>query len=229
MKAIGYCRRADGEVGSRRADTKALRDQIKGYALLRGLSLDRCFIELPAHAAKPFLRRRRAGKMLELMNEGDVLIAPALEHIFSSATDAVTSIEHLREAGIELHFASWGDDILKRPRCDDVWPLLQYLAQAEERIGRKRPAAPRAAQSKAQRRGRIPFGYSLEDGRRRKNPEEQEAIRHMESLKAQGLSYAGIANEIESRLGYSFSHMGIKKILERQRETNEANAEMERG
>ena len=49
----------------------------------------------------------------------------------------------------------------------------------------------------------------------------------MESLKAKGHSYAAIAREIDDDLGYSFSHMGVKKILERQRKFDESKSQME--
>ena len=197
--------------------------------MLRGLELDKFFVELPAHSAKPFLNRRRAKKMLESVQRGDVIIAPDIEQIFRSATDAVRSIEHLQDAGVALHIAAWGDDILKAPRCDHVWSLVQFLARAEKRIARQRAATPKQVQG--QRRGRIPFGYTLENGSRQKNGKEQEAIRFMESLKAKGLSYAAIASEVEGRLGYSFSHMGVKKIIERQPKVDEPKSQMamERG
>ena len=156
--------------------------------MLRGLELDKFFVELPAHSAKPFLNRRRAKKMLESVQRGDVIIAPNIEQIFRSATDAVRSIEHLQDAGVALHIAAWGDDILKAPRCDHVWPLIQFLARTEKRIAIQREATPKQAPVQGQRRGRIPFGYTLENGSREKNSKEQEAIRFMESLKAKGRS-----------------------------------------
>ena len=227
MAVFGYLNRVSGEKDKPAQDAKYYRTRIRGYAMLRNLELDKCFVELPAHSTKPFLNRRRAKKMLESVQRGDVIIAPDIEQIFCSATDAVRSIEHLQDTGVALHIAAWGDDILMQPRCDHVWPLLQFLAGAEKRIVRQRTATPKPARVQGQRRGRIPFGYTLENGSREKNRKEQEAIRFMESLKAKGRSYAAIAREVEDGLGYSFSHMGVKKILERQRKADEPKSQME--
>jgi len=226
MTVFGYCNRVSGEQGKPAEDAKYYRTRIRGYAMLRGLELDKCFVEFPAHSAKRFLNRRRAKRMLESVQRGDVIIAPGIEQIFCSATDAVRSIEHLQDTGVALHIVAWGDDILMEPRCDHVWPLIQFLARAEKRIARQRAATPKQAPVLGQRRGRIPFGYTLENGSRQKNGKEQEAIRFMESLKAKGLSYAAIASEVEDRLGYSFSHMGVKKIIERQRKADEPKSQM---
>jgi DNA invertase Pin-like site-specific DNA recombinase len=222
MAVFGYCMRHPEDPEQPEEDTKNHRVRIKGYAMLHGLALEKCVVEFPAQSAKPFGKRRRARKLLENLQPGDVIITPGIERIFMGAADAVRTIEELQDAGVALHVVDWGDDVLAAPLCANVWPLLQYFARAERRAARQRAANPASPRVKGRHRGRTPFGYELEDGKRRKNEKEQEAILIMADLKAGGRSYAAIAAEIEERLGYSFSHMGVKKILERKRKADEA-------
>jgi DNA invertase Pin-like site-specific DNA recombinase len=192
------------------------RDRVKGYALLHGLELEHCYSETPADAWKPFRERRKAEAMLQQARAGDVVIAPAVEQIFCSATDALDSLAFLRERGIALHVTTLAGDLAADARHDGLRELIAFFAGAEKRLEVPAAAAAPDPDAPGRQRGRVPFGYVLEDGKRRRNRQEQKAIRYMETLRNKGIGYNRIARRIRDRFGYSFSHMGIKKILERE-------------
>jgi len=48
--------------------------------------------------------------------------------------------------------------------------------------------------------GQIPFGYDCKNGKLEKNKEEQKVIRIIKQLRSSGLSFRGIANELNKRL-----------------------------
>jgi len=48
--------------------------------------------------------------------------------------------------------------------------------------------------------GQIPFGYNYRNGKLEKNKEEQEVIRIIKQMRSSGLSFRGIARELNKRL-----------------------------
>jgi DNA invertase Pin-like site-specific DNA recombinase len=48
--------------------------------------------------------------------------------------------------------------------------------------------------------GQIPFGFDYKNGKLEKNKEEQEVIRIIKQLRSSGLSFRGIARELNKRL-----------------------------
>ncbi len=48
--------------------------------------------------------------------------------------------------------------------------------------------------------GQIPFGYDYKNGKLEKNKEEQAVIRLIKQLRSSGLSFRGIARELNKRL-----------------------------
>jgi DNA invertase Pin-like site-specific DNA recombinase len=63
--------------------------------------------------------------------------------------------------------------------------------------------------------GAVPFGYRLTSrGGLEPVPKQQDAIRQMRELRAQGLAYRAIAAQMEAN-GHKLSHMTVHKILRR--------------
>ena len=68
--------------------------------------------------------------------------------------------------------------------------------------------------------GSVPFGYRLtKGGGLEPVPKEQDAMRQMQELRAQGLAYRAIAARMEAK-GHKLSHMTVHKILRRADGTN---------
>jgi len=72
------------------------------------------------------------------------------------------------------------------------------------------------------RKGQIPFGYDYKDGKFIKNQKEQEAIRLIKQLRANGLSLRGIAKELNKNLiptknNGIWQANTIRKILQREK------------
>jgi len=58
----------------------------------------------------------------------------------------------------------------------------------------------KGARKRDRYQGQIPFGYNYKEGKLEKNKEEQEVIRIIKQLRASGLSFRGIARELNKRL-----------------------------
>ena len=58
----------------------------------------------------------------------------------------------------------------------------------------------KGARKRDRYQGQIPFGYNYREGKLEKNKEEQEVIRIIKQLRSSGLSFRGIARELNKRL-----------------------------
>ena len=58
----------------------------------------------------------------------------------------------------------------------------------------------KGARKRVRYQGQIPFGYNYRNGKLEKNAEEQEVIRIIKQLRANGLTIRGIARELNKKL-----------------------------
>ena len=58
----------------------------------------------------------------------------------------------------------------------------------------------KSSKKRVRTQGQIPFGYNYKNGKLEKNQEEQEVIRIIKQLRSSGLSFRGIARELNKRL-----------------------------
>ena len=58
----------------------------------------------------------------------------------------------------------------------------------------------KGARKRDRYQGQIPFGYNYREGKLEKNKEEQKIIRIIKQLRSSGLSFRGIARELNKRL-----------------------------
>jgi IS30 family transposase len=58
----------------------------------------------------------------------------------------------------------------------------------------------KGARKRAITQGQIPFGFDYKNGKLEKNQEEQKVIRLIKQLRSNGLSFRGIAKELNKRL-----------------------------
>ena len=150
---------------------------------------------------------------------GDTLIAAKLDRLFRSALDALKVVASFKERGIALHLLDLGGDISGNGMSKLFLTIAAAFAEAErdrirERIG----------QAKADQKARglylggtMPFGYRRGDaGELVPVDAEQEAIREMVTLRAQGRALRAIADVMRAK-GRRISHEGVRAALEAQR------------
>ena len=151
------------------------------------------------------------------LTKGDVVIAPKLDRLFRSALDALKVVEDLKKRGVALHLLDLGGDISGNGLSKLFLTIAAAFAEAERDRIRERIGQVKADQ-KARGRylgGKVPFGF------RRGGPDggelvpyeaEQEAIREIVSLRAQGKALRAIAQAVAAK-GYKLSHEGVAGVL----------------
>jgi putative DNA-invertase from lambdoid prophage Rac len=155
------------------------------------------------------------GQLFAKLQRGDIVIAAKLDRLFRSALDALKVVESLKTRGVKLHLLDLGGDIAGNGLSKLFLTIAAAFAEAErdrirERIGQSK------ADQKARGRylgGRVPFGYRCgESGELFPNEAEQEVIREIVSLRAQGKALRAIAQAVAAK-GYKLSHEGVAGVL----------------
>ena len=190
--------------------------QIAGYAQMIDLTIDHTFVERGVSGSRPLADRREGAKLLARVQSGDTIIAAKLDRLFRSALDALSVLRDLKARGVALHFIDLGGDVTGNGIAKLVFTILSAVAEAERDRIRERIADVKRDQRARGRYlgGTVPFGYQIgEGGELVEIPEQQEAIRTMNALRAGGMSLRAIVAAIESRHGIRISHAGVDKVL----------------
>jgi putative DNA-invertase from lambdoid prophage Rac len=144
-----------------------------------------------------------------------VVIAPKLDRLFRSALDALKVVEDLKKRGVALHLLDLGGDISGNGLSKLFLTIAAAFAEAERDRIRERVGQVKADQ-KARGRylgGKVPFGFRLgDDGALVPHAAEQEAIREMIALRAQGNALRAIAHAVAAK-GHKLSHEGVAGVL----------------
>jgi putative DNA-invertase from lambdoid prophage Rac len=144
-----------------------------------------------------------------------VVIAPKLDRLFRSALDALKVVEDLKKRGVALHLLDLGGDISGNGLSKLFLTIAAAFAEAERDRIRERIGQVKADQ-KARGRylgGKVPFGFRRgDDGELVPYEAEQEAIREIMSLRAQGKALRAIAAAAQAK-GHRISHEGVANVL----------------
>jgi putative DNA-invertase from lambdoid prophage Rac len=195
------------------------RRQIEGYALMHGLTIDGVMVEEGVSGSVPVEDRPIGGQLFAKLQRGDIVIAAKLDRLFRSALDALKVVESLKGRGVKLHLLDLGGDIAGNGMSKLFLTIAAAFAEAERDRIRERVSQVKADQ-KARGRflgGSVQFGYRItDDGALLPHEPEQEAIREMVALKAQGRSLRAIAAEMQTK-GHKLSHVAVQTALNARR------------
>jgi putative DNA-invertase from lambdoid prophage Rac len=215
MATFGYCRVSTARQASEGESLEVQRRQIEGYALMHGHKLDEIVVEEGVSGSVPLSERPAGGPLFAKLKKGDVVIVPKLDRLFRSALDALTVVEDLRARGVKLHLLDLGGDISGNGLSKLFLTIAAAFAEAERDRIRERIGQVKADQ-KARGRylgGKVPFGFRLgESGELVPHEAEQEAIREIVALRAQGKVLRAIADAVRAK-GYRISHEGVAGVL----------------
>jgi putative DNA-invertase from lambdoid prophage Rac len=215
MAIYGYCRVSTVRQAAEGESLDVQRRQIEGYALMHGLALDDVVVEEGVSGSVPVAERPAAGPLFARLGKGDVVIAPKLDRLFRSALDALKVVEDLKKRGVALHLLDLGGDISGNGLSKLFLTIAAAFAEAERDRIRERIGQVKADQ-KARGRylgGKVPFGFRRgDDGELVPYEAEQEAIREIMSLRAQGKALRAIAAAAQAK-GHRISHEGVANVL----------------
>ena len=215
MATFGYCRVSTMKQANEGESLEVQRRQIEGYALMHDFDAVEYVVEEGVSGSVPLADRPAGGAMIANLKAGDIVIAPKLDRMFRSALDALNVVEGLKARGVRLHLLDLGGDIAGNGLSKLFLTIAAAFAEAERDRIRERIGQVKADQ-KARGRylgGKVPFGFRRgETGELVEVPAEQEAIREMAALRAQGKALRAIAEEMQAK-GFRISHEGVAGVL----------------
>ncbi len=215
MAVYGYCRVSTLKQANEGESLDVQRRQIEGYGLMHGLTIAEVLIEEGVSGSVPVEERPVGGQLFAKLERGDIVIAAKLDRLFRSALDALKVVESLKGRGVKLHLLDLGGDIAGNGLSKLFLTIAAAFAEAERDRIRERIGQVKADQKTRGRflGGSVPFGYRLsEDGDLIQHEAQQEAVREMIALKAQGRSLRAIAAEMQAK-GHPISHVGVQKVV----------------
>src|SRR3954462_7496369 len=215
MAVLGYVRVSTVRQSEEGESLDVQQRMISGYALMRGMELDRVFVERAVSGSVPLTDRPQGGALLDVVRPGDAIVTPKLDRMFRSALDALDVLSQLRDREIALHMVDLGGDVATNGISKLVFTILSAVAEAERDRTRERISEVKQDQ---RRRGRylggsVPFGWRVgEDGQLVPVPEKQVALRQMRALRAEGVSLRGIVDRMAAA-GHKIPPQGVKLVL----------------
>jgi len=205
MRASGYIRvsSTDQVEGTSLDSQKAA---IQAYCAMEAIELVATYQDAGSSGSIPLKDRPEGSKLVTALanGEADSVIICKLDRGFRSASDCLNNVETWERRGISLHILNLGGQTIDTgtPTGKFFITVMAGAAELERNLIAERCNEGRNARKREGRRvGEIPFGFDLDPVTNIlvDNDQEQEAIRLMERLKAEGHSYRAIARELERR------------------------------
>jgi putative DNA-invertase from lambdoid prophage Rac len=187
------------EQASSGVSLEAQKQQITGYAMMKGWQIAEFYVERGVSGSVPLAERPEGHRMLSAVTAGDVIITSGLDRAFRSAADALGTLEELKDPGIGLHMIDLGGDVCGNGISKLVFTILSAVAENErDRIRERiREVKRHLASQGVYGGGKRPFGWDVVDGKLVPNGDEQAALKLMASMHRKGKTY----REIGSKFG----------------------------
>jgi putative DNA-invertase from lambdoid prophage Rac len=130
--------------------------QLEGWAMQRGAVLDAVHVEAGVSGAIPFHERPDGGKLWQLAQRGDTVVASKLDRMFRSASDCLAVVEAFKVRGVSLFLLDLNggaDDVSGNGIARLFLTIVSAFAEFERnRIG-ERIRATKQRQKARQQRG----------------------------------------------------------------------------
>jgi putative DNA-invertase from lambdoid prophage Rac len=215
MRVFGYCRVSTTEQADGGSSLDSQRQQITGYAMMKGWQVADFFVEAGVSGSVPLADRPEGQRLLTTLRAGDVVITAKLDRAFRSAADALGTLEQLKEDRVALHMIDLGGDVTGNGISKMVFTILAAVAEGErDRIRERiRDAKRHLTAQGVFSGGKRPFGFNIvEDGDIKlliPNPEEQAVIVRMQAMRSEDATL----REIGASVGMGAKT--VQRILER--------------
>jgi len=180
--------------------------------MMMGWQVAEFFIEAGVSGSVPLAERPEGQRLLATAKPGDVIVTPKLDRMFRSASDALGTLEELKDQGIGLHMIDLGGDVCGNGISKLVFTILSAVAENErERIRERiRDVKRHLAAQGVYNGGKRPFGFDIVEGRLVPNAAEQAALARMRAMRAEGATFRAIA-----AAEHIATPMTVKRILDR--------------
>jgi putative DNA-invertase from lambdoid prophage Rac len=181
-------------------------------------TIDEVIIEPGVSGSVPLHDRPQGGRLCQLVQKGDTVVAAKLDRMFRSAGDCISVVESFKARGVSLFLLDLNggaDDVSGNGIARLFLTIVSAFAEFErDRIGERIRATKRQQKVRGEYSGGIyQFGYTYDAERRKVEiPEQQAAIRKMKQLRDEGLSLRAIAERLRAE-GVQISHVGVANVL----------------
>lgn len=217
MRICGYVRVSTSEQAANGNSLDTQKQQITGYAMMKGWDVAEFFVEGGISGSVPLAERPEGRRLLATVGAGDVIITARLDRAFRSASDALGTLEELKDSGVALHMIDLGGDVCGNGISKLVFTILSAVAENErDRIRERiRDVKRNLASRGVYGGGKRPIGYDVVDGKLVPKPHEQAAIARMKALRGERKTYRDIGKIIAAEFQIVTTPMSIKRILDR--------------
>lgn len=217
MKVYGYVRVSTAEQANSGLSLDAQRQQVTGYAMMKGWQVDEFFVEAGVSGSVPLAQRPEGVRLLSTLQAGDVVITAKLDRAFRSASDALGTLEELKAQSVQLHMIDLGGDVTGNGISKLVFTILSAVSENErDRIReRVRDAKRHRAALRLYNGGRKPFGYDVAHGRLVPNEREQAALALARRMHEGGNSLRDITQQMAFHHDVAMDAKTLQRILAR--------------
>ncbi len=215
MAVYTYCRVSTSRQTSEGESLDVQGRTNAGYAMIHGLQIDQSFVESGVSGSVPLIDRPEGKALLAILKAGDVVITAKLDRMFRSALDALSVLADLKARNVSLHMIDLGGDVTGNGISKLVFTILSTVAEAKRDRIRERISTVKADQRSQGHYlgGKVPFGYTVVDGKLVAVPEQQIIIADIKKWHTGGSSLRLIEAEVESRHGQKISRDAIARIV----------------
>ena len=220
-RTFAYCRVSTDEQATTGQSLSVQEQQLRGWAMQHGRTLERVVIEPGISGSIPFNQRPEASKLWAELRKGDTVVAAKLDRCFRSASDCLAVVEAFKARGVSLFLLDLNggaDDVFGNGIARLFLTIVSAFAEFErDRIGERIRATKRQQRGRREYLGGVvPFGYRLSPDSRTlvEVPEQQAAIKRIMELRSEGLSGYKISDALKAT-GIRLSHVSVLKILDR--------------
>jgi DNA invertase Pin-like site-specific DNA recombinase len=186
-----------------------------------GRTIEETTVESGVSGGIPFQERPEGGKLWLRVQRGDAVVASKLDRMFRSAADCLAVVEAFKARGVSLYLLDLNggaDDVSGNGIARLFLTIVSAFAEFErDRIGERIRATKRAQKARGEFSGGVAgFGWRFDKRKRQmvEVPGQQEALRRMRELQAQGRSLRAISDAMKAE-GVALSHVAIRRALAR--------------
>lgn len=217
MTIFGYVRVSTLQQATEGESLETQRKQVMGYAESRGLNLafENILIERGVSGGAEFKTRPEGARLIEQLQDGDMVIFPKLDRGFRNTRDALNTLHELREKGVSVHSIDLGGDVTGNGVGAIIFTILSAFATFE-----KDRIATRIKEVKQRRKsegfyigGRRGFGFNVVDGLKVPNIEEQRLLKHMKLMKKKGKTLKEIHQWLNVVKGVKLAYSSLRVAL----------------
>lgn len=217
MRVFGYCRVSTDRQAEEGESLTAQERTLQGYCAFKSLPDPVIFIERGVSGSIALQDRPEGSKLWAGLQAGDIIVLPKLDRGFRDAYNALGTVKHCEENGIQLHILDLGGDIINNGISKAMFTMVACFAELQ-RDGLRDNIRTVKQDQKSRGKylgGSIPFGWTVlaDSGDLVPVPEEQEALTVARQLRAKRVSLRKISEELKTR-GHKVSHVTLGNILD---------------